>query len=1187
MGWGYPFLILGLVGKLILFDDQAKPHYVRIWGWGREGKGRITDSTAKFGRESLEVLSPHPLGGGVIAPGVKLSFDSLSWTKAFLCFYIKRAQGEKGNVFNVHIKTDGGDADCYFTVDFSKADEEGWVLVKLPLLKFRGFLRLRGMVRSLGFKSAGRPGENCRRFFVDMVYFQLSEEPVVPLEEAPKGEAFVDRRVLVAGKAVRIFIRLEEPCGVFLRVVREDGSVGREIFRGELKEGLHSFEWEGLGDPIREPWGALRWGRVDRKFLPDGNYVLLTTIFKRGKKGLSAKDIEFPLKLKGFGEEREIFIYHKPPGFWPHASRIRLVGKESEKELTLRQELTPSAFGDLFPYVFIRLEGLDITERGVALGRSAPENLALKAKVKTCAEQNPGGTWGGWRGLVDGGNAHWLTPKDYSPEEPIWFELTLPKEALVSKVMVKNTHTVPESNRVRKWRLKFDDGTEEILEVPKDTACHWFRIEPPRKTKRIRAEAVEFWGPRRRDFYGLAEFQVFEFKRYERGFFETDDIMPIGLTKWVRFKGLEVGKGVVKWEYSLDHGESWHPIPKGGDLSRVPRKWGVIRFRCTVEGKAIVKGFELTWRFDPKKPIQKPLNPRWCALKVKGGDFYNRKGERVRLFGWFYTPPFAPKGYTHIDLEEWLLHREREIASFAAYGINCVRLGVSGTLYLPDAESTFPDSPKYAEVMTKSGYSPLYPKLVDETIRLLAKYGIYTIFEFHDNPPWGYWSPIPASGAKKHPDDYPKAFKFARPRIAKLWRWVARHFKGNPFIVGFEVPWNEPVLGHRPWDITSREKGLYYDRLYRELVEECVKAIKSEDPQRICILGPNGWNGIRNDEPWLPPHFWLLPEGVEAFHYHDYPQHIVSREGTMLEWFSYPRATGVPIGRTEGHCRYFFWNKQDTAPGWGKRGVDSMLAQEFAAAHDWTAGWGHGGGERGLFGTDFSRYHAWCRFWREVTPRSRAEVAIVMDSHKRHRSHSQSPHPVVEALLRLHALPFDFLFDNCVIVKREWLKRYKALVLVPEGLPEEVVKTAKESGIPVFEFDSNRKVEEILPRLSGFLKRCEIFVDDRSPPNLLIAYGDRGLVIYERKGKGGTYLVFLRLPLQGKVRLVDECTEEVLYEGSAETLWRKGLKIHLEPFRARLVRIKVKGGSFPCGWQLGYSCKQGFKSFPFNFLTTS
>lgn len=1136
---------------ILLFDDQNSPKHVNIWGWGSGGKGQITNEVAKFGEESIEVISPTPLSGAVIAADFGLNIYAMPWSRAFLQFWLRPEGGERGKQFNVHISTEIGDADCYFEIKPEEA-KDGWFLVRLPLVRFRNLAQVGGKVRAIGFKSAGRLTEASKRFFVDRIAFEIAEKPAVPLELAPKAKIEVSKEKLIAGDSLQISVNPFEQCNALLRAVSEDGSVGRMLLKRDEIEKKITIEWNGLGDEIREPWGVLRWGRIDRAFLPDGKYNIIVTLFKPAKEGLIAVDFEFPTSLKGFGSRREIHIYHKPPGAWMHVQRLRLLGRE--KEVTLRQELTPSAFGSLFPESFLlRVEGVDITENGITLGKSSPENLALNSKVKVCAEENPGAAWGGWHGLIDGSDAWWTTPQDYPINKPVWFELTLPKEVAVAKVMIKQAHGVEERNRIKRLILSFDDGSKVELELPKDTACHWFYIEPPRKTTRIYAEAAEFWGERR-GRCGLSEFQVFEAASYRRGYFVTNDIMPIGATKWVKFVGLHRGK--VRWEYSLDHGESWHIIPEGGGLSKVPLKWGVIRFRCTIEGNAIVHGFELTWCYDPEKPLAKPLNPKTCALKVKDGMFFDRVGRRVRLFGWSYSPPFAPKGYIHIDLEQWLSEREREVASFANYGINCVRLWLPGTLYLPDGEEAFPDSQKYAKVMKENGYCPLFPHMVDKLIKLLASYGIYTIFEFHDNPPWGYWSPIQASGAKTHPQDYPKAFEFARPRIAKLWRWVARHFKENPFIVGFEVPWNEPVIGHRPWDIKTKEDSVRYDRTYRQLVEDCVKAIKSEDPERICILGPNGWNSIRCDEPWIPPSsFWLLPEGVEAFHFHDYPQHTATRTGTMCERFAYPRASGVPIVRTEGHCRYFFWNKHDVEPGWGERGVDSMLAQEFAMGLEGTTGWGHGGGEREIFGTDFARYHVWVRFWREVNPREKANIAIVMASEKRHKSDELLPHPVVEALLRLHVLPFDFLFDNCVLIKTDWLKRYKALILFTEDLPEEVAKAVKESEVPHYEFDP--KSEGAVEKLGQFLEKNGILVDQKSPPNILTAYGDSGIVLYERLGKGGEYRVFLRLQYRGKIMLWDECTDEVLYKGDAQKLWESGLKIRIEPFRAKLIRFKI------------------------------
>lgn len=1124
-----------------LFDDQDVPRRVSVCGWGRGGSGRIRRGFAKSGRESLEISSPRPLAGAVLRGRFGVVIESLPWSSSFLRFWITRAEGERGSDFNVHIACQRGDADMYFRAEFEKV-EGRWVRVRLPLVKFRNFLRLRGEIRSIGFKSAGRLGSASRRFFIDDVAIEVVEEE----RGASVGRLELDRRVLKAGEKVVITVELEKTCAVSVVAVRKGSTEGRRLLRAEgVPAGADRLEWDGLGDELRTPWGALVNGRVERRFCPDGDYELIANFLtcEKERKVSSARVV---LRLKGFGDAREIGLYHKPVGPWPHASRLRLRG--GKKEPTISVELAPGGFGRLFPGAFLmRVEGLDITEEGLRVGRSSAENLALKSEVKVCAEKSPGGTWGGWKGLVDGGDACWVTPDDYPVEKPVWFEVSLPREAEIAKIMLKQTHTVQERNRIRRLVLSFGDGTKQELELPKDTACHWFYIEPPRKTKKIRGEAVEFWGMRVRGKCGLAEFQVFERAQHEQGFFETNDLMPIGLVKWRRFRALDMGSG-ARWEYSLNHGISWEMLPQDGKLDRIREKWGVIRFRCTLSKGAVVRGFELSWLYDPKRPIAEPLDRRKCSLSVREGAFYDRTGKRVRLFGWSYSPPWAPKGYTEEDVEGFLRAREREIASFASYGINCVRLWVPGALFLPDAERTFPDTEGYRELMLQNGYSPSFLERVDGTIELLGRYGIYTIFEFHDNPPWGYWSPIPLSGAKTHPQDYPKAFEFARPRIGKLWSWVARHFRGSPYLVGFEVPWNEPVIGVRPYDIRTSEDNLRYDSIYRSVVEECVEAIKSEDPGRLCIMGPNGWNGIRGEFEWLPPSsFWRFPKGVDAFHFHGYPQHTACRSGTLCEHYAYARFPGAPIIRTEGHCRYFFWKKLDTAPGWGYRGVDAMLAQEFATGVEVTAGWGHGGGERPLFGADFARYHSWVRFWREVVPRRKADVGIVMSSAGRHRTYDQPPHPVVEELLGLHVVPFDFIFDNCAEENADSLKRYKALVVVREGLPESAILAVKSSGVKWIEFGKGS--------LKEFLTECGVETDDRTPRNVLVACGDGGIVIYERGGRGGTYTIFLNLK-KGSVRLYDEDTDELLYRGRTSRLRSTGLRLELEPYRARLIRVR-------------------------------
>jgi hypothetical protein len=114
-----------------LFDDQGTPRHVQVWGWGR-GKGLICQKIAKSGKESVEVTSPELLSGAVIAGDFNLVVESLPWSRSLLRFWLRLAEGEKGTQFNVHISTDGGDADCYFNIEKNEK-EDGWVLVRFWL----------------------------------------------------------------------------------------------------------------------------------------------------------------------------------------------------------------------------------------------------------------------------------------------------------------------------------------------------------------------------------------------------------------------------------------------------------------------------------------------------------------------------------------------------------------------------------------------------------------------------------------------------------------------------------------------------------------------------------------------------------------------------------------------------------------------------------------------------------------------------------------------------------------------------------------------------------------------------------------------------------------------------------------------------------------------------------------------
>ena len=74
------------------------------------------------------------------------------------------------------------------------------------------------------------------------------------------------------------------------------------------------------------------------------------------------------------------------------------------------------------------------------------------------------------------------------------------------------------------------------------------------------------------------------------------------------------------------------------------------------------------------------------------------------------------------------------------------------------------------------------------------------------------------------PDDH-------RERLMALWRQVAEHYQAYPEDVYFEVL-NEP-------------NGVLGGELWNEIAAEALAVIRETNPTRPVILGPDGWNGVR------------------------------------------------------------------------------------------------------------------------------------------------------------------------------------------------------------------------------------------------------------------------------------------------------------------------------------------------------
>ncbi|TFK51286.1 glycoside hydrolase [Heliocybe sulcata] len=153
---------------------------------------------------------------------------------------------------------------------------------------------------------------------------------------------------------------------------------------------------------------------------------------------------------------------------------------------------------------------------------------------------------------------------------------------------------------------------------------------------------------------------------------------------------------------------------------------------------------------------------------------------------------------------------EPDAQFFKSLSLNCIRIAISYRHFEDDANP---------RVLKPEGF-----KHLDRVIALCAKYQIYTIIDMHSAPGGqnGGWHcdagiHIPTFWMHKDFQD----------RLVWLWREIARHYKDNPWIAGYN-PMNEPS------DPTHTRLIDFYDRVYA--------AIREEDPRHIIFFDGNTYS---------------------------------------------------------------------------------------------------------------------------------------------------------------------------------------------------------------------------------------------------------------------------------------------------------------------------------------------------------
>jgi hypothetical protein len=116
---------------------------------------------------------------------------------------------------------------------------------------------------------------------------------------------------------------------------------------------------------------------------------------------------------------------------------------------------------------------------------------------------------------------------------------------------------------------------------------------------------------------------------------------------------------------------------------------------------------------------------------------------------------------------------------------------------------------------------------LDSMLPVCRKYGLYVVLDLH-SPPGGKGTAGGYSGS----DSGLFNDKACQDRFVRAWEGMARRYKGNRVIWGFDLA-NEPV--EDDWD------GQCDD--WQALAERTARAIRAIDPQRTIIIEPAEWGG--------------------------------------------------------------------------------------------------------------------------------------------------------------------------------------------------------------------------------------------------------------------------------------------------------------------------------------------------------
>ncbi|WP_288560624.1 cellulase family glycosylhydrolase [uncultured Victivallis sp.] len=566
--------------------------------------------------------------------------------------------------------------------------------------------------------------------------------------------------------------------------------------------------------------------------------------------------------------------------------------------------------------------------------------------------------------------------------------------------------------------------------------------------------------------------------------------------------------------------------------------------------------------------------------------------------------PFAFTGMNFTDFMLGMsirrdLNRESVAAAVARikeWKVRMVRIPLNLGLIQP-AEGVFPGNPRWEEIYKRHKLKTDFFRNLEYFISLAGDHGIYSVLEIHGVPkdPYRYFlGGTPADRAASKPGkaiawlysegDKPTTFIDMRnPRecraLEETFRFLARHFRGDSNILGFEVPYNEP-----------HDAYMSIPANYNRITGRIIRLIQAEDPDRLTFSMPPAWG--HDNATW--PATFLPPEGLSGGGPHFYvgngpvPLRADSKQ-SREPWlcrdveltFDYAlpavlfpySGIGYPVFNGEGgeHGHRSFLPRL-TPEEAASLMIEANLVQCYAAglcgAVQWTM-WSEKVFRQfeKVYAEQYSRfgdiYAAGPVDW------SRAEAAIIQNpaAVPINNGYNFSCIPFVRLMLDLHLggrlryLTDDQIIHSGLTNVSAGLEQvsdaamdscYKALIVDRRNLDSRVEQALKKIKTPVLWVDDASRLTA--EEFAAFLRENAIPVDTKSPADIQIVEGPEHLILYRRRGESSAATVYPLLQRKGIFSLAGEDGATV-FTGDAEKLHNVGFKADVPKWRSRIYRI--------------------------------